>query len=420
MEINIEKYLNTPSLKEPLILIGDVTEKLRELPSKCVDVIITSPPYWRQRDYGIKGQIGQENTSEEYVQRMVHVGDELKRVLKDSGSYFLNIGDKYVGKDLQMIPFKVAIEMQKKGWVIRNTIIWFKPNHMPSSIEDRLSNVWEPVFFFVKSTGKYYSQEYYVNLDTIRVPHKTEEGMDIDLPLTLSEEEYEKRKNEIEKRLKESNGDYSGKFKGHEQNRGASPGARQSLFGFYYTKQRSHEIPSQLETEIIKYLKEWRNKKRISPKEIDNLMGKKDTAGHWFRLDPGRSLPRPEDWLELKKILGFDDKYDKIMTEIHYVLQAVKPHPIGKNPGDLWSIPLERFPEVHFSIFPTELPRKIIQAFCPPDGIVLDPFAGSGTTGKAAMELGRKSILIDISPAYEKLIKKRCGLPEISLTKFLE
>jgi DNA modification methylase len=112
----------------------------------------------------------------------------------------------------------------------------------------------------------------------------------------------------------------------------------------------------------------------------------------------------------LKEILGFDDKYDKIMTETHYVLQTVRHHPKGKNPGDVWSIPLERFKGAHFSIFPTELPKRIIQAFCPKGGVVLDPFAGSGTTGKAAMELGRKSILIDIKPEYKELMLRRCGL----------
>ncbi|MEM5883054.1 MAG: site-specific DNA-methyltransferase, partial [Candidatus Aenigmatarchaeota archaeon] len=202
-EMTPQEYLNAEGVIEPKILIGDVIEKLRELPDKCVDIIITSPPYWKQRDYEIKGQIGQESTPDEYVQKIVEVGDELKRVLKDTGSYFLNVGDKYVNKDLQMIPFKIAIEMQKRGWVIRNVIVWYKPNHMPSSVKDRLSNVWEPIFFFVKSTGKYYSQEYFANLDEIRIPQETKEELEIDLPLVLSEDEYLKRKNEIESKLQQ-------------------------------------------------------------------------------------------------------------------------------------------------------------------------------------------------------------------------
>jgi len=411
--------IELPKTIRPLILVGDVIERLKEIPEGSVDLVVTSPPYWEQRDYGVKNQIGREKTPEEYIRKMIDVGEEIKRTMKDTGSYFLNIGDKYVGKDLQMIPFKVALEMQKKGWIVRNIIVWYKPNHMPTSIGDRLANTWEPVFFFVKGTGKYYKREYYVDLDTIRIPHKTEE-LNVDLPLTLSEEEYENKKGEIQRRLGELDDKYRGKFKGHEKNMGASPGARQSVSAFNYSRQRRHKITTELETEIIQYLRKWREQRGICPKKIDELLGKKDTAGHWFRLDPGRSLPRPEDWFRLKGILNFDDKYDKIMTETHYVLQVVKPHPKGKNPGDMWSIELEKFPEAHFSIFPTELARRIIKAFCPPNGIVLDPFAGSGTTGKAAMELKRRSILIDVNPQYERLMQKRCGLEGKPLSEFFK
>ena len=112
------------------------------------------------------------------------------------------------------------------------------------------------------------------------------------------------------------------------------------------------------------------------------------------------------------------------MIEQHYVLQTIKHHRNGKNPGDLWiipqeeefneignvwKIPLEKVKEAHFAVFPTALPYKIIKAFCPIDGIVLDPFAGSGTTGKAARMLNRKSILIDINPEYKDIMEKRCG-----------
>src|SRR3989338_8674734 len=104
---------------------------------------------------------------------MLEVSDELKRVLADDGSYFLNIGDKYTEKNLQMIPFKIAIEMQKRGWVIRNVLIWRKTNAMPSPIKDRFSNVYEPIFLFVKKPNGYLTPEYYFDLDSIRVAHKT-------------------------------------------------------------------------------------------------------------------------------------------------------------------------------------------------------------------------------------------------------
>lgn len=95
------------------------------------------------------------------------------------------------------------------------------------------------------------------------------------------------------------------------------------------------------------------------------------------------------------------------MTKMHYVLQAVMKHPKGKNPGDFWSITTDKSQDAHFMIFPEELVRRIIKAACPQGGIVLDHFGGSGTTGKVAMELGRKSIMIEINPEYVEIMKKR-------------
>ena len=397
--------VSLPEDLTPLVLIGDVIDALKKIPDKSIDLIITSPPYYQQRNYGAPNEIGQEKTVEEYIEKMLAVAYELKRVLKDSGSYFLNIGDKYINKNQQLIPFRLAIEMQKNGWLVRNVIVWHKsPNPMPTSIKDRFNDVWEPIIFFVKDSGKYYNYDYYFNLDDIRLPHKT--TYKNDLPLTLSEEDYLKIKDKL---ILQKNHNSTSKFIGNEINRGASPGARKILYGEYYSKQRKFKIDKTLEIEIINYLRYWRNLRGISAKKIDQLLNKKDTAGHWFRLDNGRSLPSPEDWIALKKILSFDDKYDKIMTEQHYVLQTVKYHPKGKNPGNVWNIAPAKLKEAHFAVFPEELPKKIIQACCPEDGIVLDPFAGSGTTGYVAQQLNRKSILIDIKEEYSKIIEKRCG-----------
>ena len=399
------QYFDLPTDTDPLVIIGDVIKSLQKIPDKSIDVIITSPPYYQQRQYEVKGEIGQEKTPEEYIKKMVEVAHELKRVLKDSGSYFLNIGDKYINLNQQLIPFKLAIEMQKNGWLIRNVIVWHKsPNPMPTSIKNRFNDIWEPVFFFVKDTGKYFTFDYYFDLDAVRIPHKTQS--ETDLPLYLSEDEYQNIKDKI---ILVNGNNSQSKFLGNEKNRGASPGARKTIYGEYYSKQRKHKINSQFEKEIIEYIRTWREFKGISSKEIDKIMNKKDTAGHWFRLDPGRSLPSPEDWPLLKKILGFDDKYDTIMTEEHYVLQTVKNHPKGKNPGNVWSIAPAKLKEAHFAVFPDELPKKVIEVCCLRDGIILDPFAGSGTTGKVAKELGRKSILIDLKKDYIEIIKKRCG-----------
>jgi len=395
-----KKFIDLPEDNEPLILIGDVLEKLSQIPDESISCIITSPPYWKQRDYGKKNQIGQESTPEEYVQKMVEIGKELRRVLKKDGTFFLNIGDTYVDRNLQMIPARVAIALQKNGWKLRNQIIWYKPNHMPSSIKNRLGNTYEPVFFFIRDDCR---KKYFFDLDNIRIPHKTngKDNKKSNLPRYLDERTYKK----YYSHLNHQSTNYNGKFKGHEKNKGASPGARLSLAGEYYTRQRKYEVDS---FKICSYLKKWKRKAKISTKEVDKIFGYKDTAGHWFRTDDsGRSLPSPEDWMKLKKILKFDDKYDKVMTETHYVLQTVQNHPNGKNPGDVWSINIDKIKEAHFAIFPEELPRRIIKASCPKNGIILDPFAGSGTTGKVAKELGKKSIMIDIKPEYKKIMKKR-------------
>ena len=391
----------------PIVLIGDVLDKLQELKRENikVDTIITSPPYWGQRDYGVKGQLGNEKSINEYIEKMLEVADNLRDILNDAGSFFLNIGDKYSDKNLQMIPFKLAVEMQRRGWVLRNIIIWYKPNHMPSPIKDRLNNVYEPIFFFVKDTGNNYTPRYYVNLDDIRVEHKNGNGNG---KKTMSVEEFEKLNLPQKSNRKDI---YSGKFAKTERiNLGASPGARSRVNGEYWSLQRKNEIDDDLKLEIITFLKKKLEAKKMNAKELDKIFGYKDTAGHWFRLDRGGALPKVEDYIRLKGIFGFNGEFDKVMTEQHYVLQQVAAHPKGKNPGDFWSIPLEKIQDNHFAIFPTELPRRIINAFCPKEGVVLDPFAGSGTTGKVAKELNRKSILIDINKNYLRIMKKRCGV----------
>ena len=135
-----EEFIELPQNTTPLVLVGDVINRLKGIPDKSINVVVTSPPYWGQRDYGTRWQIGNEKTPEEYIEKMLNVADELKRIFTDDGAYFLNIGDKYAGKNLQMVPFKLAIEMQKRGWAIRNVLIWRKTNAMPSSIKDRFSN----------------------------------------------------------------------------------------------------------------------------------------------------------------------------------------------------------------------------------------------------------------------------------------
>ncbi|MEK6546042.1 MAG: DNA methyltransferase [Nitrospinota bacterium] len=402
-----------PKTVRPIVLLGDVVDALKKIPSESISCIVTSPPYWKLRNYYVGNQIGQERSPQEYVNKMGEVSKELLRVLKKDGAYFLNIGDTYIDKGLQMIPQQVALKMvqdvkivgknkKRIGWLLRNQIIWHKPNHMPSPAKCRFTNTYEPIFFFTRDD---WEKNVYFNLDAIRVPYKSLEEEDtFGFPEYLSEEEYTKMLPKIEK--VNSQIKYNGKFKGNETNIGASPGGRSSVTGIRYVKKRKKELSREI---ICDYLRRAREKKGISVKEIDKILGYDHTAGHWFRKDAGGSLPTPGDWMKLKRILGFDNTYDRAMTEMHYILQTIRRHPQGKNPGDLWIMKTAKLSEKHFSVFPEELPKMAILSCCPSDGIVLDPFAGSGTTGKIAQELGRKSILIELQPQFLNIIRKRCG-----------
>lgn len=196
------------------IIQGDCLEVLKTLPSESVDCVVTSPPYWALRDYGVDGQLGLEPTFQEYINKLCDIFDEVKRVLKKSGTCWVNMGDTYTShsigqgnvggiegkrrkqdknyddnlnamrfdkrqyslkqgnhsgrgrcatlpdKSLCQIPSRFAIEMSNRGWILRNEIIWHKPNCMPSSVKDRFTVDFEKVFFFVKSKKYWFETQY--------------------------------------------------------------------------------------------------------------------------------------------------------------------------------------------------------------------------------------------------------------------
>ena len=283
-------------MKRNVIHTGDATETLQELPAESVNMVMTSPPYWNLRDYGVDGQLGREETAEAFVDNLADVFDEVKRVLRPDGSLWLNLGDTYDDKDLQQIPARVALELQDRGWILRNRVTWTKPNPMPQSVKDRLNDTTEAVFHFVKN------KSYWYDLDAVREPHakSTRERM--------------------------------GK-------------------GYKNTNEDS----------------QWTN---------DSDPGSHNNGGI---KDPSRN---------------FDDDQ----------------HPKGKNPGDIFNVSLKPFPEAHFAVYPPELVEKPIKATCPPDGIVLDPFAGAGTTLLKAKELGREYVGIELNPEYADMARARVGL----------
>jgi site-specific DNA-methyltransferase (adenine-specific) len=157
------------------VLVGDATECLRDLPKASVDTVITSPPYFRLRNYQVAGQLGMEATIDAWVANLGEVFGELARVLKPSGSVWLNVGDSFSRhwesgaepKSLLLGPERLLVMLSAGGWLVRNRVAWVKPNPMPASVGDRLTCTWEPVYLLVRR------RRYFFDLDAIRVPHRS-------------------------------------------------------------------------------------------------------------------------------------------------------------------------------------------------------------------------------------------------------
>jgi len=288
----MEKWINQ-------IICGDVLEILKQMPDNFVDCIITSPPYWGLRDYGANGQIGLEKTLEEYLSRLLKITNELKRVLKPSGVMFWNHGDCYNGKCLALQNFRLIIRMiDEQGWILRNIIIWYKPNHMPEPVKDRFTRSYEPVFMLVKS------QKYWFDLDSVRIPYK----------MSSIERLF---RNNSQENIRDN---YAG-----------------------YTKENFQKLQEKIKTMVFK----------------ENIIPMKN----------------PEDF---------------------WVIPAASAEKLARE---------ER--EGHFAIFPERLVEPMIRCGCPKDGIVLDPFCGTGTTCVVAKKLGRNFIGIELNPAFVEVARKR-------------
>jgi len=339
------------------VFIGDVFEALKLIPAESVDCIVTSPPYWGLRDYGVDGQIGLEPTPQLYIKHLVQVSQELKRILKPSGSYWLNLGDTYCGghkggsiynkkqenkmrsqvpqydkgrpqskptvsfmieKQKLLMPHRVAIALQDAGWICRNDVVWFKPSHMPSSVKDRLTNSFEFVFHFVKR------RKYFYDLDAIREKHKTGEWKAFP-PIGG---------------LKQSTGNKNLTYSGNTPSSnplGKNPG--DAWDG--RVRKRAGEPKSQ------------------NPSGIRSLSGSTYNYKHDGK-NPGDAWRLKEnecaEELNSPRARVCRNGYN---AEEHFY------HPIGKNPSDFWRISPQPFPEAHFATFPLSLVRRPLLATCP-------------------------------------------------------
>jgi DNA modification methylase len=171
------------------LLHGDSAQLLSELPSGFAHTCITSPPYWNQRRYADSSGLGNEATVEEFVEALRAIFAKVRRVLRDDGSLWLNIGDSYRNKNLLGIPWRVAFALQADGWILRNAIVWDKVKGNPCNAKDKLRNVHEMIFHFVQH------EQYYYDLDSVRTPPQkpTIKNGKITTPTGVSGDKYRKQ-----------------------------------------------------------------------------------------------------------------------------------------------------------------------------------------------------------------------------------
>ena len=331
--------------KKYKFILGDCLSVLKSIDDKSVNCVITSPPYWGMRAYDNEedpNEIGNEKDFCQYVSNLTTVFNEVKRILTDDGSFWLNIGDKYVQKALLGMPWRVAISLMDNGWIMRNDVIWHQLKGTQSA-KDRLRDSYEHVFHFVKS------KRYYYDADAIRIkPSK--------LPSI---------------------------FKG---NTTSSTG----VSGKKYRKQ-IQESTALTEQEKIN-----------AEKALDDTLAE-IRAGlvNDFRMTI-RGVQRT--WhSENVKISG---RAKELINRGFYIMKIYSK---GHLPSDVWDIVTEDTwrTDSHCAVYPEELLRIPILATCPEDGIVLDPFSGTGTTVSAALKLGRCGVGIELSPEYIKTSEDR-------------
>jgi DNA modification methylase len=330
------------------ILVGDCLQRLLSIPDNSIHCVVTSPPYYGLRDYGVDGQIGLEATPQDFLQKMVAVFREVRRVLRPDGTCWVNMGDSYCStapgtmgdklnqrgilsgvsdrraegsrkprpltpegmkpKDLMGMPWRLAFALQEDGWWLRQDIIWAKPNGMPGSQLDRCTSSHEYVFMLTKSAN------YWSDFDAIKTPTR-------------------------ESSLIRTAQDVQAQAGSHRANGGAkSNGSMKPVGG---DKQRGHS----------------------------------------------------------RRHAGFNERWDAMDKSEQQSMPAMM--------RDVWFIPPAQFAEAHFAVMPHELARRCIAAGCPEGGTVLDPFNGSGTTGLVAISMRCNYIGIELNPEYAAMTERR-------------
>lgn len=353
---------------------GDCLETMKQLPDKCIDMVVTSPPYFNLRDYGVQGQIGKETSANLYIDKLIAVFNEVHRVLKDEGSCWVNLDDSYSDQALLCVPDRFKVRMTENGWLCRNEIIWHKPNAMPSSAKTRFNNDFEKMFFFTKKK-KYFFQTQYEPLKS-QPPKKGGTKK-------FSANKYESSEQEASVR------------QGMNKKRGEK------------TVVLRKNLPAQ--AKFVSFLRSRTNVDTL----VENSTLKRSKVEHWFRSDTsGFAYPSVEDWNAVKWLVNdwsqefaeIDQRLTEVTVETDDILKNVHN---GRIKRAVWSINTKPFKGYHYAAFPEELVRTPILACTSEGGVVLDPFMGSGTTAVVAKKLKRNYIGMELNPDYVATAERR-------------
>lgn len=346
---------------------GDCREVLRTLPADSVHCIVTSPPYWGLRDYGVAGQIGLEQSMHEHIAILVDLFREARRILRKDGTLWINYGDVYCStdkwgggggntgkqtiaedgevpswqvrkkrqpqiglkpKDRMMLPARLAIALCDDGWWLRDEIIWHKPNPMPSSVRDRTTPAHEMIYLLSKSARYHWDFE--------------------------------------------------------AMQEAASPNTHARTAG----KNSGVNVDRVPVSKKIKVPGAW----DLGP------------GGHGTIHRGGRTSATYVDMPGVTPKSAPEDSLVKAKGSFHATTTEVLPF---RNKRSVWTVASAAFAEAHFATFPPALIEPCILAGCPAGGTVLDPFGGSGTTGLVADRLGRDAILIELNPEYAAIADRR-------------
>jgi len=453
------------------IINGNSYDELKKLPDESVDCVVTSPPYYGLRSYkgaetvwggnpeceheftnkwhksrgggdpvettsvgnnlkqphfeydslscircgAWKGQLGLEPTYQMYLDHLLMITAELKRILKKTGTLFWNMGDSYAGnmgkrsgwndnkishsrtdtlnngtafyfdgdygniqsKSLMLLPERFAIGMIDQGWTLRNKIIWYKRNGMPSSVKDRFSHKWEYVFFFVKS------KKYFFDLDAVRKPLADPDRM----LRGVSGKRYSQQ-------------EAIDAFFGTPHNglNKPRPNIRKILLP---EDKMTLDIPEVMHPSEVGYKFGTDEKKSNIKHDLAvNRKGSYDDPLHTKPYNPNGA--NPGDIINTPAV-----RNKSWYSNAGHEYTHERKYDINADGGDFMDIPTRPHSFAHFAVYPETLIEPLIKAGCPKDGTVLDPFAGSGTTGVVAKKLGRSAILIEISKEYVDIIYKR-------------